>query len=228
MRNVLDGGRPGDERGFIHKKILGFVSKAASFLPIPGVIGDVAGALSGGGGFAPRQSICPPGTPGCPGGGGGGVVPGDFTGAQPCPRGTVPDPLGRDFCVSPKSGIGQRTGAAFPDEFGDAVTGRFGAGLQPLQFDVLTRRCPRGAVLAVDGLCYNRRDIRNSERMWPKGRAPLLTGGEMRCISIASRAAKKLETKEKQLRKMGMLKALPRRGGRKQLTAGHHEHLHHD
>jgi len=94
---------------------------------------------------------------------------------------------------------------------GTAVMGQFGAALQPLVASSTTLRCLRGMVLGMDNLCYNRRDLKNDERKWPRGRRPLLTGGEMRCISVASRAASKLETKTKQLRKMGMLKPLPKR-----------------
>ncbi len=109
--------------------------------------------------------------------------------------------------------------AGIPLSFGEAKMGRFGAGLEPAIRDVMTRICPRGAVLAVDGLCYNRRDIRNSERAWPRGRRPLLTGGEMRCISVASSAAKKLQRKQKQLEQLGLLKRPSR--ARRALPAGH-------
>jgi len=102
-------------------------------------------------------------------------------------------------------------------DFGDAVMGQFGAALQPAIRMTDVRVCPRGTVLGMDGLCYNRRDIRNSERFWPRGRRPLLTGGEMRCITVAASAAKKLKTKTKQLETLGLLKkpaprsrALPR------------------
>ena len=82
--------------------------------------------------------------------------------------------------------------------------------------------------MGTDGLCYNKRDISNKERFWPRGRRPLLTGGEMRCISIASSAAKKLQRKQKQLRELGLLKAPPTRRPKKQLAAGHHAHVSHD
>lgn len=112
-------------------------------------------------------------------------------------------------------------------QFGDAQMGQFGGGLQPAVRSSQTRICPRGAVLGADGLCYNKRSIANSERFWPRGRRPLLTGGDMRCISIASRAAKKLQRKQKQLQDMGMLKK-PTRRAQKQLAPGHHAHVSHD
>lgn len=103
---------------------------------------------------------------------------------------------------------------------GAATVGRFGAGMEPSVRMLDVRTCARGAVLAVDGLCYNRRDLRNSERAWPRGRRPLLTGGEMRAISVASSAAKKLQRKQKQLESLGLLKRpMPRR--QKLLPAGH-------
>jgi len=91
----------------------------------------------------------------------------------------------------------------------------------------MTRICPRGSVLGKDGLCYNKRDIPNSQREWPRGRRPLLTGGEMRCISVAASAAKKLQRKQKQLMAMGLLKRpASRRAAR--LAPGHHAHVSHD
>jgi len=158
------------------------------------------------------------------------TLPGDFsgfapTGPAPCPEGTVPDPKQRGFCVAPSSTFGGRSGVA--RDFGTAEMGQFGAGLNPAVFLTETRRCPRGAVLGSDGLCYNRRDIANTNRMWPRGRRPLLTGGEMRCISIASSASKKLQRKQKQLQDMGMLPK-PSKRGRRALPAGHHAHVAHN
>ena len=95
---------------------------------------------------------------------------------------------------------------------GLATLGRFGAAVEPTFRSSTIRDCPRGMVLAVDSLCYSRRDVRNSERFWPRGRRPLLTGGEMRAISTAASAAKKLQRKQKDLMKLGLLpKATARR-----------------
>ncbi len=238
----LDG-KPGDRRGFLHKRIFGAIG---GFLGGGGPIGGIKGFLSGGSGgesaAAERRRIClQPGITdkataqecrriiGCPPGWreleNGECVPGGFgpgvgTACQP---GTIPDPQGGGFCISPISPFGQgRTP-------GNAVMGRHGAALEPDVLTVGVRRCIRGMVLGNDGLCYNKRDISNKDRQHPRGRRPLLTGGEMRCISIASRAARKLETKEKQLRKMGMLKPLPKRGRQqRQLAPGHHAHVAHD
>ena len=88
---------------------------------------------------------------------------------------------------------------------GLATIGRFGAAVEPSFRSTTIRDCPRGMVLAVDSLCYSRRDVRNSERFWPRGRRPLLTGGEMRAISTAASAAKKLQRKQKDLMALGLL-----------------------
>lgn len=96
-------------------------------------------------------------------------------------------------------------GPAGPAGTGQAVVGRFGAGIEPAFRSSTVRDCPRGMVLAVDSLCYNRRDLRNSERFWPRGRRPLLTGGEMRAISTAASAARKLQRKQKDLQELGLL-----------------------
>ena len=93
---------------------------------------------------------------------------------------------------------------------GEAVMGQFGAGLVPNSETVQRTNCNfpgvRGMVLGADGYCYNKSQISNKERMWPKGRRPLLTGGDMGAISKAARAAKRLQATQGRLQKMGMLK----------------------
>ena len=93
---------------------------------------------------------------------------------------------------------------------GDAVMGQYGAALQPGVMMIERSVCLPGMQLAKDGLCYNKGAITNSQRMWPRGRRPLLTGGDMRAISIAARAGSKLDRTTKRLRALGMMKALPR------------------
>ncbi len=231
-------GRPNDERHFVHKKILGGVSKlaglASPFIPGASFVSGIAGKFAGGG-KAPRQVVS--------------AVPGEFAGAfggafrgkarsvvalkaPACPEGFELDDEGRCAKVGFRGAIerflpGGRTGFA-PEDFGEAMVGRFGAGLEPAVRSTETRICPRGSVLGIDGLCYNKRDLRNADRFWPQGRRPLLTGGEMRCISIASRAASKIRTKTKQLQKMGMLPKPTRRAAPRRLAAGHHAHVEHD
>jgi len=119
---------------------------------------------------------------------------------QGCPPGSF---LVGTTCVDPS--------AVFPggDKFigaGAPVMGRYGAAYEGTSRLIQRTTCLPGDLVGNDGLCYNRKSLTNKERMWPKGRAPLLTGGEMRAISIAARAAGKFERTQKRLQKLGMIK----------------------
>jgi len=119
-------------------------------------------------------------------------------------------------CASRLAGNGASTSPREFQEGGfEAVTGQYGAGFAPMREDVFTWRCPKGSVLGTDEVCYNRRDITNKERKWPRGRRPLLTGGDRNAITRAVRAARAIQRTEKQLRKLGMLKAPTRRAAPK-------------
>ena len=100
------------------------------------------------------------------------------------------------------NGNGNGNGA----DVGPAVMGRFGAALTPGSRIVDRAVCLRGMVLGNDGLCYNSKGFRNGDRMWPRGRRPLLTGGEMRAISVASRAATRLTNAAVRLQDIGLIK----------------------
>ena len=89
---------------------------------------------------------------------------------------------------------------------GDAVMGRYGAALEPGSRIIDRAVCLRGMVLGDDGNCYNRSQIKNSERMWPRGRRPLLTGGDMRALSTAPRAAPRLTATAVRLQDIGLIK----------------------
>ena len=102
-------------------------------------------------------------------------------------------------------GIGQQAGRD-DTPIGDPVMGRYGAGEQPGNMVVNRAICRSGMVLGNDGICYNRSQISNKEREWPRGRRPLLTGGDMRAISTAARAGKRLEGATKRLQKIGLMK----------------------
>ncbi len=226
-------GRPNDERGFVHKRIFGGIE---GFLR-GGPVGAIGGFLTGGGGGGDRA--VPQAARGCPPGflltargceptafGAPAPVPGRFTGIRlGGPSGVQIGIQGQGFFPPqpPTAAIVQEGG----EDFGAAVMGQYGAGLEPAVRGMTVRVCPRGTVLGTDGICYNRRDIRNSERFWPRGRRPLLTGGEMRCISIASAASKKLQRKQKQLQDLGMLPK-PTRRSRPALAAGHVAVIKHD
>jgi len=99
------------------------------------------------------------------------------------------------------------------DPSGEAQMGRFGAGLTPLTDTRTVRSCLPGMVLGADGLCYNRRDIRNSDREWPRGTRPLGTPGEMAALRKAAAFGRRMEGAVKRMQKIGVLKK-PRRSTR--------------
>jgi len=238
------GTRPGDVRNFIHRSFIGravggVVSSVVGSVPI---VGGIASGLfdrlrGAGASTVPQTTACPPGFLSV----GGQCVP-RFTTASAQPILQQPRRLGPGAGIAQQFGTGREgtvpqptpvqagfrreLGLAADPAAGVAVMGRFGAGFEPEVIMTDTRRCGRGAVLGIDGLCYNRRDLRNSDRFWPRGRRPLLTGGEMRAISTASSAAKKLQRKEKQLQELGLLKRPAR--GRRAAPAGHRVSLSHD
>lgn len=92
-----------------------------------------------------------------------------------------------------------------PGEVGDAVMGRYGAAYFPGSMIIDRAVCLPGDVVGDDGLCYPRKSLKNSEREWPRGRRPLLTGGEMRAISIAARAAGRMTRTAQRLQELGMI-----------------------
>lgn len=89
---------------------------------------------------------------------------------------------------------------------GEAIMGRYGAAYMPGSKIVDRAVCLPGDVVGDDGLCYPRSSLRNSQRAWPKGRRPLLTGGDMRAISTASRAATRMTRTAVRLQEMGLIK----------------------
>jgi len=202
-------GRPNDERNFVHKRILGgirTVAGVASAVGVPGAgtVSALAGRFAGQPRKTPARIATARVTPtsiaekqfgtqvkfGNAFAGGGG----------PCDFPKVIDSNGR--CRTPTSGA--TGGPQF--EVGEAVMGRYGAALEPGSMIVDRAVCLRGMQLGDDGLCYNRSQISNKQRMWPAGRRPLLSGGDMRAISIAARAGRRLEGATKRLQRLGMMK----------------------
>ena len=199
------GGRPGDSRPFVHKKILGGIAKIAGVVPIPGanIISTAARFLSrgqtsnaadfkfGGNGFDVGLSLVDRG-------------PCDDPALIRAPDG---------HCVAVGSGHHRKHfggvvgGPAGP--VGDPVMGRYGAGETPGSKLIDRAVCRRGMQLGDDGICYNKAQITNKQRMWPAGRKPLLTGGDMRAISIAARAGKRMDGATTRLRRLGMMKKAP-------------------
>ena len=201
------GPRPGDQRGFVHKRLLGAVG---GFLT-----GGPAGAV---GGFLkppPRARRHPvPPVLALPGPSPLSII------NLPCIPPAHRDPVTRR-CI-----LGERPGRDLPGDrpIGESVMGQYGAALVPGSMPVDRAVCPRGAVLANDGLCYNKSQISNKQRMWPAGRKPLLTGGDLRAISVAARAGRRMELATKRLQKMGMMKKPTRRT---RVPAGHRARLVH-
>lgn len=193
--DVIGGVRPGEQRGFVHKKILGAVGAVGDFLPIPAFIPGIARRLAGSDQKRRGTDI-----KFAPFGGGGGPPQ-----RTPCDFPMVRDSQGR--CRKPTSG--EFGGPQF--EVGEAVMGRYGAALEPGSRIIDRAICLRGMQLGNDGLCYNKGQITNKQRMWPAGRKPLLSGGDMRCINIAARAGRRLEGATKRLQRLGMMKKPVRR-----------------
>ena len=215
---MLDGlteGRPGDQRAFIHRKILRGVSTlagvgAAIGLPGAGTVSRITGALGG------RRTVSRTQTArvtqfsetekfrGRQIKFGGGDASLGLASILPC---ILP------FRIDPVDGkcrlfVGRQGG---PDDtgVGEAVMGQYGAGLVPGAMAISRAVCLKGMQLGNDGVCYNKSQISNKQRMWPAGRKPLLTGGDMRAISIAARAGKRMDNATTRLRKLGMMKKAP-------------------
>jgi len=103
---------------------------------------------------------------------------------------------------------------AFDDGFGEAVIGGFGRpALVPRVVGAIERadgsvgqilRCPPGAVLAIDDLCYTKGTKGlAANRKWPPGTAPFLTGGDVKCLRRAD-SLRKSKANRKLLRGLGM------------------------
>jgi len=194
------GARPGDQRGFLHKKLFKVLGKVGGAIPgIGNTISTVSSFLGGGGGGRGRAPVSTSFLPlGVPGRGFGGGAPG------PCAPGTQRAPSG--ICVAPASPVGTSPTLGIPYE---TVEGRYGPAQVPISVARERRECEAGMVLGKDGLCYDR--LPNRERLYPRGRRPLLTGGDMRCISKAAAAGRKMARVRSDLVAVGMLKAPARK-----------------
>ena len=227
-------GRPGDARGFLHKSFIGkAIGKAVTtFLPGASTLAtgiSTARTLLGRGrgrSTVPRtltaritatsqaQKQLGAGLKF----GGGAPEPRSFAPARSMAAIPIPSfipcifPAVRDE-VTGKCILGERPGRDLPGDqpIGEAVMGQYGAALVPGSMPVDRAVCLRGMQLGNDGLCYNKGQITNKQRMWPAGRKPLLTGGDMRAISTAARAGRRLEGATKRLQRMGMMKKPIRR-----------------
>ena len=228
LRSLVD-----NERGFIHKKLLG-IGKTLVGAVVPGAaaitqaVGTVRGFLGGQPGIATARPTTSRfrtaritdtsvgqrqlgqqfkfangaqvlGITGEPAGQGFAFPQGRGRGNGPCDPGFIwRDPPGA--CLAVASPVAARFGG------GQAVMGQYGAGTVAESRIIDRVVCRRGQQLGNDGVCYNKGQISNKQRMWPAGRKPLLTGGDMRAISIASRAGRRMDLATKRLQKMGMMK----------------------
>ena len=218
--------RPGDQRAFLHKKILRFASKVAGVaaqvgIPGAGFVSGITGRLAGRptGPPLPAQVIpttfassksfdaAVPGLlPLTIGGGGKGDRGMGFAGPNgPCPPRTIRSPEGN--CIFPGSPRGAEVFG------GNVIAGQYGAGYVAGSKLVDVAQCPRGTVLGKDGVCYA--NLSNKNRLYPRGRRPLLTGGDMRAISRAKTAGNRLANAKNDLIAIGMLKAAGPRKRRK-------------
>jgi len=100
---------------------------------------------------------------------------------------------------------------------GELRKGRFGPAEEPMFVARNVRFCLDGFILGKDALCYKKGSISNKERLYPKGRPPLLTGGDMSAIAKAARAAGKLKRTTKRLEAIGLIKKPTRRS----IPSGH-------
>jgi len=207
---------PNDQRAFVHKRIFG----AAKGFIGGGFTGAIGGFIAGGGRRRGGGQPAPPLTvtqqrkadrfdpnvaavdPSRPGG---------------CPKG-----FSRSGNVCRRTGLvgavqrglpGGRTGFASLGG-GAAVIGQYGAAMEPFIEDRLVRTCLPGMVLGKDGFCYNRRDISNKEREYPKGTRPLGTPGEMAALRKAASFGRRMESTVKRMQKIGVLKKPSPRGRR--------------
>lgn len=192
------GQKPGDVRGFFHKKILNKIGIGGIITGGLGIASTIFGRKKGGGSqtpatFVPTKTFRE-------------AVPGGRNGSGACPSGTRPDPRG--FCVSPRSAFGQRSLG------GQAVEGLYGPAFVPDSQIRDVAMCPKGMALGKDDLCYM--GLSNKLRKYPRGRRPLLSGGDMRAISKARTAGNRLANAKSDLIAIGMLKASgPRRRKKK-------------
>lgn len=175
---------PPEDQGSVAIPTGGNMAGASSIGPqaSQGFIEAITGGLSG---FATGGIL----------GGLGGAVTGLFGGGGGSTTVYRPDPCPEGFswngetCV--RSGAigtiqqilpGGQTGTGV-DVYGQATVGSFGIpALVPATGSVPTRRCPPGAFLGKDNLCYQRGSIPNSFRKWPKPPKPILSAQDAKTL----------------------------------------------
>jgi hypothetical protein len=81
---------------------------------------------------------------------------------------------------------------AVRDDFGQAVVGPFGIpALVPAGVTTVSRRCPPGAVLGKDDLCYMKGSIPAKYRKWPPARKPPISAKDFATLRVSNRVRDK-------------------------------------
>jgi len=203
---------PAEQRGFFHRKLI----RAAKTLVTQGPLAAGVSLLAPVGSAAPRRAMTkgeirragltasPTPRPRTKGEARRALAASD----PPCPgvfNVKGPGGICIDLTALPPGGAPAFTPRAGSDVFGEAVMGRYGAALSPGSVTQTRMVCPRGTVLGNDNLCYNKRDLKKSERKWIPERRPLLTGGDLNAITRARKAGRAVAKKTMWLQDMGML-----------------------
>ena len=239
----LRGGTPNGQRGFVHKKLFGAVKGGLGAVLSGGnpLTGAARGFISGGRTASRLPAVIPSrGAQIIPGGRSSfgsrltNILAPSFRAPTPaCNPGFERDPATGRCKRSGIVGVAERFIPGGATGFQDGATAPgfvgSGGGNAPEERQTSVAVCLKGQVLGRDGLCYGKRSIKNADRMWPRGRRPLLTSGDLNAIATASRAATRVQTQTKRLQKLGMLKSPTRRRAAPRTTAvGHHTHQAHD
>jgi len=182
---------PAESRGFVHKRIIGAVG---GFIG-GGPGGAVRGFLGGGGSSRPTiptgrtdftvRNMRAPVTQ-CP--------DGSRRTSRGCERA---GPVGAIQRFLPGGSTGM-VEAVHQAEF----VGYAHHPHEPAIVATSVRRCDRGHVLSWQGLCVSKRDIRNSDRMYPKPPKPLGTRTQLKAVRVASAFGRSLKANDKRLKKL--------------------------
>jgi len=208
---------PHEVRAFVHKRIIGAVTGFVAGGPLGAASGFVRGGSTRSGGQpaapsvvrAPVSSLTRQKRARRARALRLGVKPGSLSlQATSCKPPLVRDVDGQ--CRFPGSPADISVGGAMAPE---AIMGRYGAALRPMGEHILHLECLPGMVLGKDELCYNKGDLKNAERKWPRGRRPLGTPGEMAALAKAASFGRRMENTVKRMQKLGVL-SKPRRATR--------------
>jgi hypothetical protein len=213
-----------ERRHFFHRKD-SFSRRIARGIPGIGGFVDVIpefgrgrrDAAAGGGAFPARGQPCPVGFGGD---GRGNCVPNPRASTAMVVK-AAPGPVAAIQRFIPGGATGLIATQVPSQQRWQAIMGQFGVGTLPESKMIDRAICPRGMVIATDGVCYNRRSIRNSDREWPRGTRPLGTPGEMHALRVASRFAGRMDRTNERLQHLGLLKR-PTKTKRKRLANPKH------